>query len=53
MVRFERCCVRREFRGELSIIDNIDKRAVIQGKEAIRKEVESKFPLKDSGGYIP
>ena len=45
--------VRKSF-PELQITGGIDKRALIQGKEAIDKELESKisFILKH-GGYIP
>lgn len=33
---------------------NIDKRAIVKGKDAIEKEIESKVPyLKEAGGYIP
>jgi uroporphyrinogen decarboxylase len=39
---------------KLLLIGNIDKRALIKGKAAIEKEVESKLPyLKSKGGYIP
>jgi len=35
-------------------IGNIDKRALVQGKEAIKKEVEYKVPfMKEAGGCIP
>jgi uroporphyrinogen decarboxylase len=33
---------------------NIDKRALAQGKEAIKGEVDRKVPyLKDDGGFVP
>jgi len=45
--------VRKAF-PKLGIIGGIDKRAVIQGKEAIDRELESKVPfMLESGGFIP
>jgi uroporphyrinogen decarboxylase len=36
------------------LIGNLDKRALSQGKEAIKDELESKLPyLIKEGGYIP
>ncbi|MDD4859109.1 MAG: uroporphyrinogen decarboxylase family protein [Dehalococcoidales bacterium] len=46
--------VRKKYGKDLILSGNIDKRALMQGKEAIRTEVMSKLPflLKD-GGYFP
>ena len=45
--------VRKAF-PQLGIIGGIDKRALMQGKEAIDRELESKVPfMLKSGGYIP
>ncbi len=39
---------------EVTWIGNIDKRALAQGKEAIKKEIEYKVPfMKETGGCIP
>ncbi len=36
------------------LLGNIDKRALVQGKDAIEKEIESKVPyMKKAGGYVP
>jgi len=46
--------VRKLYGKKLALIGGIDKIALIEGKEAIRKEVESKVPsLAEEGGYIP
>jgi len=46
--------LRKEYGKRLVLIGNIDKRALVKGKDAIEKEVESKLPyLKKEGGYIP
>jgi uroporphyrinogen decarboxylase len=46
--------LRKKYGRELRLFGNIDKRALIEGKDAIEKEVESKLPffVKDLG-YIP
>jgi uroporphyrinogen decarboxylase len=46
--------IRKEYGNKLFLIGNIDKRALVFGKNAIEKEVNSKVPiLKELGGYIP
>ena len=46
--------LRKRYGKRLSMIGNIDKKALIAGPEAIRREVESKVPiLIKEGGYIP
>jgi len=46
--------LRKKYAHDLGFIGNIDKRALIQGKEAIKKEIFSKVPyLIKEGGYIP
>lgn len=46
--------LRRKYGDKLRMIGNIDKKALIEGPEAIRREVESKVPnLIKEGGYIP
>jgi uroporphyrinogen decarboxylase len=46
--------LRKEYGKDLIIGGNIDKRALIKGKEAIREEVMSKVPfLLEQGGYFP
>jgi uroporphyrinogen decarboxylase len=46
--------LRKRYGKNLSLIGNIDKRALIKGKEAIKKEVMYKVPyLIKEGGYIP
>lgn len=45
--------LRKQHGQSLAMIGNIDKRALIAGKTAIRKEVKAKFPSTDEGGYIP
>jgi len=46
--------LRKLYGKKLALIGGIDKLALIEGKEAIRKEVESKVPsLAEEGGYIP
>jgi uroporphyrinogen-III decarboxylase len=45
--------LRKQYK-RLQLIGNLDKRALIYGKEAIKKELESKLPyLIKEGGYIP
>ena len=46
--------LRKEYGHELLLIGNIDKKALIEGEDAIKKELDTKLPplLKD-GGYIP
>jgi len=46
--------LRKKYGKNLILIGNIDKRALIKNKEAIRKEVMSKVPyLLSQGGYFP
>lgn len=46
--------LRKKYGKNLILIGNIDKRALIKNKEAIRKEVISKVPyLLSQGGYFP
>ena len=46
--------LRKEYGKDLIIGGNIDKRALVKGKEAIREEVMSKVPfLLEKGGYFP
>jgi len=45
--------IRKEYPRVL-LLGNIDKRALVRGKEAIEKEIDSKVPyMKKAGGYIP
>ena len=46
--------MRKKYGRQLRLVGNIDKVALIRGKYAIKKEVDSKLPLlvKDLG-YIP
>jgi len=46
--------LRKKYGKELILSGNIDKRALIKGKDAIREEVMSKVPfLLKTGGYFP
>ena len=46
--------LRKKYGKDLIMSGNIDKRALIKGKEAIREEVMSKVPfLLEQGGYFP
>ena len=46
--------LRKEYVADLILGGNIDKRALIKGKKAIREEVMSKVPfLLEMGGYFP
>jgi len=46
--------LRKEYGRRLLMIGNIDKKALIEGKEAIKREIDSKLPLLvKEGGYIP
>jgi len=46
--------LREKYGKSLRMIGNIDKKALLAGREAITKEVESKVrPLVSEGGYIP
>jgi uroporphyrinogen decarboxylase len=45
--------LREKYGKQLRMIGNIDKRALMEGPEAIRKEVESKLMMAKDGGYIP
>ncbi len=46
--------LRKEYGRDLLMIGNISRQAIMDGKEAIRDEVNRKIPfLMESGGYIP
>jgi hypothetical protein len=46
--------VAKKYGNKLFLLGNIDKRAVVEGGKAMRREVDSKVPsLKQAGGYIP
>ncbi|MGQ9514717.1 MAG: uroporphyrinogen decarboxylase family protein [Thermoproteota archaeon] len=45
--------LRKSFGKMFRAIGNVDKRALIEGPEAIRKEVEAKLSMAKEGGYIP
>jgi len=46
--------LRKQYSKNIGLLGNIDKRALVEGKEAIEKELESKLPpLIESGGFIP
>ncbi len=46
--------LRKKYGRDLILGGNIDKRALLKGKEAIRQEVMAKVPfLLESGGYLP
>ncbi len=46
--------LRKEYGNEAILAGNMDKRALVKGKEAIREEVTSKLPfLLESGGFFP
>ena len=46
--------LRKKYGREIILAGNIDKRALLKGKDAIREEVMSKVPfLLESGGYFP
>ena len=46
--------LRKKYGKDLIMSGNIDKRALVKGKEAIREEVMSKVPfLLEQGGYFP
>ena len=46
--------IRKKYGKSLAIAGNMDKRALLKGKEAIREEVTSKLPfLLEQGGYFP
>jgi len=46
--------LRREYGQRLRLIGNIDKRALVEGEEAIERELDAKLPqLLREGGYIP
>ena len=45
--------LRREFGRDLLLMGGIDKRALAQGEEAIREELDRRLPLIAEGGYIP
>ena len=43
----------REEYPELILLGGIDKRAMAEGGEVLRRELEAKIPLIEGGGYIP
>jgi len=46
--------LRKQYGSDLLMIGGLDKRALAQGREAIKNEVESKVPwMIEQGGYIP
>ena len=45
--------LRREYGHDLLMTGGIDKRVLVQGKDAIDAELEAKVPLAHEGGYIP
>ena len=45
--------LRREYGESLAMIGNIDKRALIAGRSAIRKEIKAKLNSINEGGYVP
>ena len=45
--------LRREYGRDLLMTGGIDKRVLVQGREAIDAELETKLPLAEAGGYIP
>jgi uroporphyrinogen decarboxylase len=46
--------LRKKYPRDLRMVGNIDKFALIEGKEAIDKELERKLPyLLKEGGYLP
>jgi uroporphyrinogen decarboxylase len=46
--------LRKEYGNDAILAGNMDKRALVKGKEAIREEVTSKLPfLLESGGFFP
>jgi len=45
--------VRREYGRRLVLMGGIDKRQLIKGPEAIRREIDRVMPLVEDGGYIP
>jgi hypothetical protein len=46
--------IRRRYGTKLFLVGNLDKREIVKGGEAMRKEIDSKVPLlKEEGGYIP
>ena len=54
MVGFSAPDVRREYGNSLALAGNIAIGALIEGKDAIRREVETKVaPLLDGGGFLP
>lgn len=45
--------VRKEYGRDIAIIGGIDKRKLIDGGDAMRREVDRVMPLVEDGGYIP
>ncbi|MEM2178635.1 MAG: uroporphyrinogen decarboxylase family protein [Candidatus Methanomethylicia archaeon] len=46
--------IKKKYGNKFFLIGNLDKRELVKGGEAMRKEIDSKVPLlKELGGYIP
>ena len=45
--------VRQAYGHDLAIMGGIDKRTLVPGGEAMRREVDRVMPLVEDGGYIP
>ena len=45
--------LRRQYGKKIKMIGGMDKREIARGKDAIKKEVSSKLPVIEEGGYIP
>ncbi|MBO3803578.1 MAG: hypothetical protein JTT11_06860, partial [Candidatus Brockarchaeota archaeon] len=45
--------LRNKFGKALRAIGNVDKRALIEGPDAIKREVDEKLSRAEEGGYIP
>ena len=46
--------IRKKYGNKLFLIGNLDKRELIKGGEAMRREIDKKVPpLREEGGYIP
>lgn len=45
--------IRRQYGHDLAILGGVDKRALVLGGEAMRREVDRVTPLVEDGGYIP
>ncbi|MCM8768665.1 MAG: hypothetical protein NC911_03150 [Candidatus Omnitrophica bacterium] len=45
--------LRKKFGRRIKMLGGIDKRSLAKGQPAIRREIESKLPVIQEGGYIP